>query len=52
METIDVQNVPPPPPTPEAPQKRKVGRPRQDAKMIPKTYPRLSKTRPKSTKNR
>ena len=30
METIDVQTVPPPP-TPEAPPKRKVGRPRKSS---------------------
>ena len=34
METIDVQNVPPPPTTPEAPQKRKAGRPRQDPDTV------------------
>ena len=33
METIDVQTVPPPP-TPEAPPKRKAGRPRRDPDIV------------------
>ena len=50
METIDVQNVPPPP-APEAPQKRKVGRARVDPDIIRTDQPDYHRKHYHETRN-